>query len=40
MSGTKRIKNENQKSKKEKENAQKPQDASEVGCFPDFQLFS
>ncbi|XP_075279192.1 AT-rich interactive domain-containing protein 5B isoform X3 [Opisthocomus hoazin] len=30
MSGTKRIKNENQKSKKEKENAQKPQDASEV----------
>ncbi|XP_064369771.1 AT-rich interactive domain-containing protein 5B isoform X3 [Dromaius novaehollandiae] len=30
VSGTKRIKNENQKSKKEKDNAQKPQDASEV----------
>ncbi|XP_057277459.1 AT-rich interactive domain-containing protein 5B isoform X2 [Pezoporus wallicus] len=30
VSGTKRIKNENQKSKKEKDNAQKPQDAPEV----------
>ncbi|XP_033917569.1 AT-rich interactive domain-containing protein 5B isoform X3 [Melopsittacus undulatus] len=30
VSGTKRIKNENQKSKKEKDNVQKPQDASEV----------
>ncbi|KAM8806363.1 AT-rich interactive domain-containing protein 5B isoform 1-T1 [Eudromia elegans] len=30
VSGTKRIKNENQKNKKEKDNAQKPQDASEV----------
>ncbi|XP_071605229.1 AT-rich interactive domain-containing protein 5B isoform X4 [Heliangelus exortis] len=30
VSGTKRIKNENQKIKKEKDNAQKPQDASEV----------
>ncbi|NXR25612.1 ARI5B protein, partial [Cinclus mexicanus] len=30
VSGTKRIKNENQKSKKEKDNSQKPQDASEV----------
>ncbi|NXS62384.1 ARI5B protein, partial [Brachypteracias leptosomus] len=30
VSGTKRVKNENQKSKKEKDNAQKPQDASEV----------
>ncbi|XP_042646366.1 AT-rich interactive domain-containing protein 5B isoform X3 [Tyto alba] len=30
VSGTKRIKNENQKSKKEKDSAQKPQDASEV----------
>uniref|UniRef100_A0A6J0TMW3 AT-rich interactive domain-containing protein 5B n=1 Tax=Pogona vitticeps TaxID=103695 RepID=A0A6J0TMW3_9SAUR len=30
LSGTKRIKNENQKSKKEKDNAQKPQDAPEV----------
>ncbi|XP_064320823.1 AT-rich interactive domain-containing protein 5B isoform X3 [Phalacrocorax carbo] len=29
-SGTKRLKNENQKSKKEKDNAQKPQDASEI----------
>ncbi|XP_074446322.1 AT-rich interactive domain-containing protein 5B isoform X5 [Larus michahellis] len=29
VSGTKRVKNENQKSKKEKDNAQKPQDASE-----------
>ncbi|XP_074965925.1 AT-rich interactive domain-containing protein 5B isoform X4 [Phalacrocorax aristotelis] len=30
VSGTKRLKNENQKSKKEKDNAQKPQDASEI----------
>ncbi|XP_068806908.1 AT-rich interactive domain-containing protein 5B isoform X2 [Struthio camelus] len=30
VSGTKRVKNENQKSKKEKDNVQKPQDASEV----------
>ncbi|XP_059585850.1 AT-rich interactive domain-containing protein 5B isoform X3 [Alligator mississippiensis] len=30
VAGTKRIKNENQKSKKEKDNAQKPQDAAEV----------
>lgn len=38
VSGTKRIKNESQKSKKEKDNAQKPQDAPEVGRFPAFQL--
>lgn len=41
MSGTKRIKNENQKSKKEKENAQKPQDAPEVSSIvPFLPLFS
>lgn len=32
MSGTKRIKHEIPKSKKEKENTPKPQDASEVSC--------
>ncbi|XP_001510085.2 AT-rich interactive domain-containing protein 5B isoform X1 [Ornithorhynchus anatinus] len=35
VSGTKRIKNENQKSKKEKDNVQKPQDASEVSVEPE-----
>ena len=34
VSGAKRIKHELSKSKKEKENAPKPQDASEVSCAP------
>ena len=34
VSGAKRIKHEISKSKKEKENAPKPQDASEVSCAP------
>lgn len=33
VSGAKRIKHEIPKSKKEKENAPKPQDAAEVSCF-------
>lgn len=34
VAGAKRIKHEISKSKKEKENAPKPQDASEVSCVP------
>lgn len=34
VSGTKRIKHEIPKSKKEKENAPKPQESSEVSCCP------